>query len=76
MEDKKLIKIQAVGSFKIIEAAYLVDGKLWRDSFTPDMDISEEDKEVQDLANANWTDELKLLWKEKCENDNKLEKDS
>ena len=33
--------------------------------FTPDMDVSGETSEIQDLANETWTDEVKAAWAEK-----------
>ena len=31
----------------------------------PDMDVSGETDEIQDLANETWTDEVKAAWAEK-----------
>ena len=33
--------------------------------FTPDMDVSGESSEIQDLCNETWTDEVKAAWAEK-----------
>ena len=33
--------------------------------FAPDMDVSGETDEIQDLANETWTDEVKAAWAEK-----------
>ena len=83
-EEKKLIKTEIVSDYKIIQVAYDIiykkDGvettrKRWRNSFTPDKDVSNEEQEIKDLANLYWTDELKASWQDKIENDNKLGKD-
>ena len=34
-----------------------------RKVFTSDMDVSKESKEIQDISNAVWTDEVKELFK-------------
>ena len=83
-EEKKLIKTEIVSDYKIIQVAYDIiykkDGvettrKRWRNSFTPDKDVSGEEQEIKDLADLYWTDELKASWQDKIENDNKLGKD-
>jgi len=39
------------------------------------LNLSDEDKKVITDATSNWTDEIKLSWQNKLENDNKLGKD-
>ena len=77
-------KIEIVGEYKIIQVAYdtiikedgtEISRSRHRNSFTPDKDVSSEEKEIKDLANLYWTDELKGSWQTKVENDNKLGKD-
>jgi hypothetical protein len=36
-----------------------------RKSFSPDMDVSGESAEIQALAGALWTDEIKSAWADK-----------
>ena len=83
-KEKKLIQTEIVGDFKIIQVAYDIIYKengvevsitRWRNSFTPDKDVSGEEQEIKNLANLYWTKELKSSWKNKLENDNKLGKD-
>jgi hypothetical protein len=83
-KEQKLIQTEIVGDFKIIQVAYDIiykeDGvetsrTRWRNSFTPDKDVSGEEQEIKDLANLYWTDELKASWQDKLEYDNKLGKD-
>ena len=33
--------------------------------YTPDMDVSEESQEIQDLASEHWTQEIKDAWANK-----------
>ena len=69
---------EIVGEYKIIQIAYDTiikeDGKeisrsRHRNSFTPDKDVSSEEKEIKDLANLYWTDELKASWQTKLDKD-------
>jgi len=71
-------QIEIVGEYKIIQIAYDTiikeDGKeisrtRSRNSFTPDKDVSSEEKEIKDLANLYWTDELKTAWRSKLDKD-------
>ena len=40
----------------------LVTGVFHRRVITPDMDVSDEVQEIQDTAEAEWTDEVKTAW--------------
>ncbi len=44
------------------------DGRFYRRVLTPDMDVSEEVAEIQEKADAVWTDEAKEKWEEAQEN--------
>ena len=64
-------KIEVVGDFKHIQVRTATvikeDGKeisrsAHRHTIHPDMDISGEDAEVQAVANAVWTDDVKSAW--------------
>lgn len=68
----KIEKIEVVGEYKAVQVAtdtiIKEDGteisrKRHRHVVHPDMDISGEDAEVQAVANAVWTDEIKDAWK-------------
>ena len=37
--------------------------------YTPDMDVSGEDAEIQSLANQHWTQEVKDAWEAKKESE-------
>ena len=37
--------------------------------YTPDMDVSGESKEIQDLADEHWTQEVKDAWEAKKESE-------
>ena len=37
--------------------------------YTPDMDVSGEDAEIQSLANEHWTQEVKDAWADKLSSD-------
>ena len=39
------------------------------------LNLSDEDEKIITDATSNWTDEIKLSWQNKLENDNKLGKD-
>ena len=49
----------------IMEDGAEISYKYHRKVLTPDMDVSGESAEVQALANALWTDELKKAWADK-----------
>tara|TARA_R100000234_G_scaffold17067_1_gene9306 strand:- start:47 stop:307 length:261 start_codon:yes stop_codon:yes gene_type:complete len=68
----EIAKIEVVGQYKAIQVrtdtVIKEDGKeisrsLHRHVIHPDMDISDEDAEVQAIANVVWTDEVKSAWK-------------
>ena len=68
----KIEKIEVVGEYKAVQVAtdtiIKEDGaeisrKRHRHVVHPDMDISGEDAEVQAVANAVWTDDVKAAWK-------------
>ena len=42
-------------------------GEYHRRVLTPDMDVSGEPQEIQDMASALWTDEVKAAWDTKRE---------
>ena len=37
--------------------------------YTPDMDVSEESQEIQDLASEHWTQEVKDAWASKVDSE-------
>jgi len=49
----------------IMEDGAEISYKYHRKVLTPDMDVSGESAEVQALANALWTDEVKKAWADK-----------
>ena len=68
-------KIEIVGKFKHVQVRQdkqiiddetnevKVSGQWHRYSLTPSDDISSQPAEVQAIANAAWTDEIKAAWK-------------
>ena len=69
----KIEKIEGVGEYKAVQIAtdtiIKEDGteisrSRHRHVVHPDMDISGEDAEVQAVANAVWTDDVKAAWKD------------
>jgi hypothetical protein len=71
-KETKIEKIEVVGQYKAVQVAtdtiIKEDGteisrNRHRHVIHPDMDISAEDAEVQSVANAVWTDEIKSAWK-------------
>ena len=71
IQDK--IEVVSVANFKMIQVrtATIIkeDGKeisrsAHRHVVHPDMDISSENAEVQAVANAVWTDDVKAAWKD------------
>ena len=59
----KLDKIEVVGEFKYLQIREITDsGGYHRRVITPDMDVSGEVQEIQDKAEAEWTDEVKSAW--------------
>ena len=49
----------------IMEDGAEISYKYHRKVLTPDMDVSGESAEIQALANALWTDEIKKAWADK-----------
>ena len=49
----------------IMEDGAEISFKYHRKVLTPDMDVSEESAEIQALAGALWTDEVKKAWADK-----------
>ena len=49
----------------IIEDGKEISYSYHRKVLTPDMDVSGESAEIQALANALWTDEIKKAWADK-----------
>lgn len=60
-----IINIKIVEPFNHIEVEYDNDRKI----FTCDMDISNEDQQIKNIANTVWNDEIKLSWKNKLKED-------
>ena len=67
----KVEKIEVVGQYKAVQVATdtiikeddkEISRSRHRHVIHPDMDISGEDAEVQAVANAVWTDEIKSAW--------------
>ena len=68
-------KIEIVGKFKHVQVRQdkqiiddetnevKVSGQWHRYSLTPSDDISSQPADVQAIANASWTDEVKAAWK-------------
>tara|TARA_R100000234_G_scaffold106061_1_gene76546 strand:- start:84 stop:329 length:246 start_codon:yes stop_codon:yes gene_type:complete len=57
--------IQVRTKTSIIEDGKEISYKYNRKSFSPDMDVSEESAEIQALASALWTDDIKKAWADK-----------
>jgi hypothetical protein len=56
-------KIEVVTDFKHLQIREITDsGGYHRRVLTPDMDVSGEIEEIQDKAEALWTDEVKASW--------------
>ena len=73
----EIAKIEVVGEYKAVQVAtdtvIKEDGteisrNRHRHVVHPDMDISDEDAEVQAVANAVWSDSVKAAWKTFKEN--------
>ena len=71
-KENKIEKIEVVGEYKAVQVAtdtiIKEDGaeisrSRHRHVLHSDMDISGEDAEVQAVANAVWTDDVKAAWK-------------
>ena len=57
--------IQVRTKTSIMEDGAEISYKYHRKVLTPDMDVSEESAEIQALASALWTDEVKKAWADK-----------
>ena len=65
-----LNKIEVVTDYKHLQIREITDtGGYHRRVLTSDMDVSGEVQEIQDIAEAEWTDEVKEKWAEKLEAD-------
>ena len=65
-----LNKIEIVTQYKHLQIREITDsGGYHRRVLTSDMDVSGEVQEIQDIAEAEWTDEVKEKWTEKLEAD-------
>ena len=73
-KETEIAKIEVVGEYKAVQVAtdtvIKEDGteisrSRHRHVVHPDMDISSENPEVQAVANAVWTDDVKDAWTEK-----------
>ncbi len=80
-KETKIARIEVVGEYKAVQVAtdtvIKEDGteisrNRHRHVLHPDMDISAEDAEVQAIANAAWTDDIKAAWKTFQENQKPL----
>jgi len=59
----KLDKIEVVGEHKHLQIREITDsGGYHRRVLTPDKDVSGEVQEIQDRAEAEWTDDVKTAW--------------
>ena len=58
-----LDKIEVVTDYKHLQIRELTDeGKYHRRVLTPERDVSGEVQEIQDKAEAEWTDDVKSAW--------------
>jgi hypothetical protein len=56
-------KLEVVSRFKHLQIREITDtGEYYRRVLTPDEDVSGEVQEIQDKAEAEWTDEVKSAW--------------
>ena len=69
----EIAKIEVVGEYKAVQVRTdtvikeddkEISRSIHRHVVHPDMDISGEDAEVQAVANAVWTDDVKTAWTE------------
>ena len=68
----KLDIIEIVSDYKHLQIREITDdGGFHRRVLTPDMDVSGEVQEIQDKAEALWTDEVKSAWATFKEEQNK-----
>jgi hypothetical protein len=77
-KETEIAKIEVVGPFRAVQVRTdtvikeddtEISRKSHRKVLNSDMDISEEDAEVQAVANAVWTDAIKAAWKTQVESD-------
>lgn len=69
-ENKQIDRIEVVGNgiVQVREATTILkDGEFYARTFhrwvlTPDMDISDQEQKVQDIANAAWTPEVRQAY--------------
>ena len=58
-----LDKIEVAGDYKHLQIREITDsGGYHRRVLTPNMDVSGEVQEIQDRAEAEWTDDVKSAW--------------
>jgi hypothetical protein len=77
-KETEIAKIEVVGPYRAVQVRTdtvikeddtEISRKSHRKVLNSDMDISAEDAEVQAVANAVWTDEIKAAWKTQVESD-------
>ena len=70
-KEVKIDKLEVIGDYKAVQCREAIvvkeDGveisrTFHRHVLHPDMDISGEPQETQDICNAVWTDEVKAAW--------------
>ncbi len=70
-KEVKIDKLEVIGDYKAVQCREAIvvkeDGveisrTFHRHVLHPDMDISGEPQETQDICNAVWTDEVKTAW--------------
>tara|TARA_R100000234_G_scaffold110976_1_gene83702 strand:- start:1036 stop:1287 length:252 start_codon:yes stop_codon:yes gene_type:complete len=80
IKETEIAKIEVVGQYKAIQVRIdtvikeddtEISRTAHRHTIHPDDDISGEDAEVQAVANAVWTDEVKSAWELLKENQDK-----
>ena len=73
-KETEIAKIEVVGPYRAVQVRTdtvikeddtEISRKSHRKVLNSDMDISAEDAEVQAVANAVWTDDVKTTWKNK-----------
>ena len=75
-KEEVVVKKEVVGEHKIIqvrvdtiikEDGVEISRSAHRHMLAPNMDISNEKEEVQNLCNLEWTDEIKTIWQTKLD---------
>ena len=61
--------IEIVTEYKLIQVRELINEKYNRYVLEPDMDISNQQQEVKDICNAEWSNEIKNKWIAKKQKD-------